>query len=109
MAICRIIWSSARVYRVGVGFGLVRSELLLADGTCIVLLFEAMPGLCCFLHVTKSAVQTTTHAPLRSAICGSHMTAINIYIDENTVALMHVHGAEWGQPDVSEKGVSPVS
>ena len=32
--------------------GFVRSALLLAFGTCIVLSFEAMPGLCFFLRVT---------------------------------------------------------
>ena len=36
----------------GVWFGFVRSALLLAVGTCVVLSFEAMPGLCCFLRVT---------------------------------------------------------
>ena len=38
--------------RDGVWFGFVRSALLLADGTCVVLSFEAMPGLCCFVRVT---------------------------------------------------------
>ena len=38
--------------RVGVWFGFVRFALVLAVGTCIVLSFEAMPGLCCFLRVT---------------------------------------------------------
>ena len=40
------------VCRVGVWFRFVRSALLLAVGTCIVLSFEAMLGLCCFLRVT---------------------------------------------------------
>ena len=53
MAICRIIVSFARVCRVGVWFGLIRSALLLVVVTCGVLLFEAMPGLCCFLRVTQ--------------------------------------------------------
>ena len=44
--------SFARVYRVGVWFGFARSALLLAVAACIVLSFEAMPGLCCFLRVT---------------------------------------------------------
>ena len=39
----------SRVCRVGFWFGFVGSALLLAVGTCVVLLFEAMPGLCCFL------------------------------------------------------------
>ena len=43
-----------RVYRVGVRFGFFRFALLLADGICMVLSFEAMPGLCCFLRVTQS-------------------------------------------------------
>ena len=46
VAIFRIILSFARVCRVGVCFGFVRSALLLAVGTCVVLSFEAMPGLC---------------------------------------------------------------
>ena len=53
MTICRIILSFARVCRVGVWFGFVGSALLLAVGTCVVLSFEAMPGLCCFLRVTQ--------------------------------------------------------
>ena len=49
----RIILSSARVCRIGEWFGFVRSALLLAVvGTCVVLSFEAMPGLCCLLRVT---------------------------------------------------------
>ena len=44
----------ARVCCAGVWFGFVWSALLLAVGTCIVLLFEAIPGLCCFLRVTQS-------------------------------------------------------
>ena len=32
--------------------GFVRSALLVAVCTCVVLSFEAMPGLCCFLRVT---------------------------------------------------------
>ena len=45
MAICRIVLSFERVRRVGVWFGLVRSALLLAVGTCVVLSVGAMPGL----------------------------------------------------------------
>ena len=52
MAIGRSILSFARVCRIGAWFGFVRSALLLAVGTCCVLSFEAMPGLCCFLRVT---------------------------------------------------------
>ena len=37
----------------------IKSALLLAVGTCAVLSFEAMPGLCCFLRVT----QLTDQAP----------------------------------------------
>ena len=40
--------SFARVYCVTVWFGFVRSALLLAVVACIVLSFEAMPGLCCW-------------------------------------------------------------
>ena len=49
--ICRrsIILSFARVCRVGVCFGFVGSALLLAVGTCVVVSFEAMPGLCCYV------------------------------------------------------------
>ena len=47
--------SFARVCRLGVWFGFVRSALLLAVGTCTVLSFEAMPGLCCVLRVTPAA------------------------------------------------------
>ena len=54
VGICRIVFLFARVCRVGVWFSFVRSALLLAVGTCIVLSFEAMPGLCCFLCVTPS-------------------------------------------------------
>ena len=52
MTICRIILSLAQVCRIGVWFGFVGSALLLAVGTCVILSFEAMPGLCCFLRVT---------------------------------------------------------
>ena len=62
MAVGRIIVSFARLYRVGVWFGFVRSALLLADVTCIILSFEAMPGLCCFLRVTLVCVWTNTVA-----------------------------------------------
>ena len=58
MAIGRIILSFARVCRIGVWFGFVRSALLLAVGTCIVLSFEAMPGLCCFHRVTQQLLTT---------------------------------------------------
>ena len=43
--------SFSRVCRVGVWFSFVGSALLLAVGTCVVLSFEAMPGLCYFLRV----------------------------------------------------------
>ena len=46
--------SVARVYCGGVWFRFVRSALLLAVVTCVVLLFGAMPGLFCFLHVTRA-------------------------------------------------------
>ena len=52
VSICRTIISFARVYRVGVWFRFVRSALLLAVVTYVVLLFEVMPGLCCFVCVT---------------------------------------------------------
>ena len=52
VAICRIIVSFVGVYRVAVWFRFVRSALLLAVVTCIVLTFEVMPGLCCFLRAT---------------------------------------------------------
>ena len=45
MTICRIILSLAQVCRIGVWFGFVGSALLLAVGTCVILSFEAMPGL----------------------------------------------------------------
>ena len=48
----------ARVYRVGVWFGFVRSALLLAVVACIVLSFEAMPCLCCFFRVTHKTGNT---------------------------------------------------
>ena len=41
---------------VGVWFGFVRFAMLLAVDTCIVLSFEAMPGLCCFLRVTRQQI-----------------------------------------------------
>ena len=50
-AVCRIIVSFARVRRIGVWFGFVRSALLHAVAACIVLSFGAMPGLCCFLRL----------------------------------------------------------
>ena len=49
---CHGTLSFARVYRVGVWFRVVRSALLLAIVTCMVLPFEAMPGRCFFLRVT---------------------------------------------------------
>ena len=48
--------SFAWVCRFGVWFGIVGSALLLAVGTCVVLSFEAMPGLCCFLRVTSPGI-----------------------------------------------------
>ena len=41
---------------VEVWFGFVRFAMLLAVDTCIVLSFEAMPGLCCFLRVTRQQI-----------------------------------------------------
>ena len=46
--------------RVGVWFGFVGSALLLEVGTCVVLSFEAMPDLCCFLRVTQDMAQSVT-------------------------------------------------
>ena len=45
VAVCEIILSFARVCLVGVGFGFVRSALLLVVGMCAVLSFKALPGL----------------------------------------------------------------
>ena len=67
MTICRIILSFARVCRVGVWFDFGETALLLAVGTCIVLSFEAMPGLCCFLRVTQQRL-TQDHV-LKSLCC----------------------------------------
>ena len=54
VAICRIILSFAWECRIGVWFGFDRSALLLAVGACVVLSFEAMPGLCCFLRFLRN-------------------------------------------------------
>ena len=54
-----------RVCRVGVWFGFIRSALLLAVGTCIVLSFEAMLGLCCFLRVTPRNTRAITPSKVR--------------------------------------------
>ena len=72
VAICRIIVSFARLCRVGVWFGFVRSALLLAVVACIVLSFEAMPGLCCFLRVThwNSPITFILLASLAPCNCG---------------------------------------
>ena len=54
---CRIIVSFARVYRVGVWLGFVRSSLLLAVDLCWVdCCFDSwvLLGLLCFLRVTQS-------------------------------------------------------
>ena len=75
--------SFARVCRVGGWFRFVRFALLVAVGTCIVWSFEAMPGLCRFLRVTKGQARST-HAPqtftmmalgLISLVCGVHPPA----------------------------------
>ena len=52
---CRIVVSFAMVYHVEVWFRFVRSALLHAVVTCVVLLFGAMPGPCC-LRVTHNLV-----------------------------------------------------
>ena len=57
------ILSFARVCRVGVWFGFVRSALLLAFGTCVVLSFEAMSGLCCFRRVTLARIHCMNMIP----------------------------------------------
>ena len=54
--------SFARVNRVRVWSGFVRSALLLAVVACIVLSFEAMPGLCCFLRVPHLNISLTPEA-----------------------------------------------
>ena len=47
------------------------SALLLAVGTCVVLPFEAMPGLCCFLRVTHSE-----HAGTGYRLCGARTSSV---------------------------------
>ena len=73
--------SFARVYCVGVWFGFVRSALLLAVVTYIVLSFEAMLGVCCFLRVTlvtheSSHKHTTYRVPSRSDYAAADSTAL---------------------------------
>ena len=52
--------SFARAYRVGVWFHFVWSALLLTVVAYVVLSFEAMPGLCCFLRVTPLCMYDTS-------------------------------------------------
>ena len=63
-----MILSFARGCRVGVWFGFVRSAPLFAVGTCIVLSFEVMPGLCCFPLVTLRNVQLAMAARCWSGV-----------------------------------------
>ena len=63
VTICMVILSFVRVCRytcIGVWFGFVGSALLLEVGTCVVLSFEAMLDLCCFLRVTQDMAQSVT-------------------------------------------------
>ena len=73
VAVCKIILSFVRVCRVGVWFHFVWSALLLAVGTCAVLLFGALPGLSCFLRVTQSHVKVAITALTGTGIM-SHCT-----------------------------------
>ena len=59
-----IVLPFARVCR-GLWFGFVGSTLLRAVGTCVVLSFEVMPGLCCFLRVTQGV---HVHGRLRARL-----------------------------------------
>ena len=61
VTICRSSLPFARGCRVGVWFGFVGAALLPAVGSCVVLAFGAMPGRCCFLLVTPSALFDDTH------------------------------------------------
>ena len=56
----RNIVCSVSVYRIGVWFDFVRSALLLAVVACILLSFEVMPCLCCFLRVTQAGENCRT-------------------------------------------------
>ena len=56
--------------------GFVQSALLLAIVACAVMSFEAMPCLCCFLHVTQ-AVCIYTGKPKRR-FCGVHDVGVEI-------------------------------
>ena len=69
-----------RVCRVGVWFGFVRSALLLAVDTCVVLSFEALPGLSCFLRVTRERLRNFLVSLM------SHMACVMFY----AVAIMFV-------------------
>ena len=69
---------SARVCRVGVWFRFVRSALLLAAVTCIVLSFEAMPGLCCVLRVTHTYAYRFSGFSPYDAVCSITLSIRNI-------------------------------